>query len=49
MANIPGKKVTPSQLPTLKLKNGKTYYVDERLRQEKSVNDPMVSVYIFEV
>ena len=40
MITEPGKQKNPRQLPTLKLKNGKAYFVDERLKQLRNVNDP---------
>ena len=30
----------PRKLPTVKLDNGKTYFIDERLRQLRNVDNP---------
>ena len=35
-----GSVGTPRQLPAVTLKNGKTYFVDERLRQLRNVHNP---------
>lgn len=31
---------SPRKLPTVTLENGKTYYIDERLRQLRNVKNP---------
>lgn len=35
------KSTLPRMLPTVTLDNGKTYFIDERLRQMRNVKDPL--------
>jgi len=35
-----GSKKSPRRLPTVTLKNGKTYFVDNRLRELRNVDNP---------
>ena len=37
----------PRRLPTITLKNGKTYFIDERLRELRNVNNPFDTLDIY--
>ena len=42
-----GETGCPRRLPTITLKNGKIYFIDERLRQLRNVNNPFDTMDIY--